>query len=352
MPHLGFVTLLPRDGFETAKCWLRRLDAGFAALLACFGLLAGTYFWAQAYCTKHDVAPYVEELPDSVRPLAKWCAGWLRADSSIVHRERNFFGTFTVNNYGRYYLFNHGTTTHGAQDRKNPAEPLTYFCRTGAIGQLFESVEGKCAGRSLRVAVLGVGTGTLAAYMRPGWEMTLFEIDPAVVRVARDPKYFSFLSDAEERGVKINVLLGDGRLQLRDAPDAAFDLLFMDAFTSDAVPVHLLTREALQIYLRKLAPGGLLIVNIANRYLSLNPALGNLAADLGLEGRAQSGYGDYDLMKFASAWVVLARREEDFGDLLSKKDGNDSWEPLQRDAKVGVWTDDYSNLLRVFQWQR
>jgi hypothetical protein len=104
--------------------------------------------------------------------------------------------------------------------------------------------------------------------------------------------------------------------------------------------------------LRKLAPGGLVVVNIANRYITLNPALGNLAADLGLEGYFQNGGGDFELMKFPSAWVVLARREEDFGDLLGKKDGEYGWEPMQRDVKVGVWTDDYSNLLRVFQWQQ
>jgi SAM-dependent methyltransferase len=292
-------------------------------------------------------------LPNAVRPWANALAKYLPKETRIVYRERNFFGTFTVNSsQGRYYQLNHGTTTHGTQDRQNPSEPLTYFHRTGAVGQVFESVGARCTDRPLRVAVLGVGTGTLAAYTRPGWELTLYEIDPAVVRVARDPRYFTFLTDAQARGVKIDVVLGDGRLQLQNAPDAAFDLLFMDAFTSDAVPLHLLTREALQIYLRKLAPGGLVVVNIANRYITLNPALGNLAADLGLEGRAQSGDGDDALMKFPSAWVILARRLEDFGDLLDKKDGEYGWEPLERDPKVDVWTDDYSNLLRVFQWQQ
>ncbi len=346
------LVLMPRLGWNVRQHGLRRLDTFFAVVLAGCGVLGGVFFWAQRYRTQEDVAPYVEQLPEPVRPLAELLTSWLREETHIIHRERNFYGTFTVSAYGNYYLFNHGTTTHGIQDHLHPSEPLTYFHRWGAIGQLFESVQAKSAGRPLRVAVLGVGTGTLAAYLQPGWELTLFEIDPAVVRIARDRQFFTFLSDAEDRGVKIQVVLGDGRLQLQEAPDATYDLLFMDAFTSDAVPVHLLTREAMQIYLRKLAPGGLLIVNIANRYLTLNPALGNLADDLGLEGRHQRGDGDDAVVKFPSSWVVLARSEADFGDLLSKKDDENGWEPLQRDPKVGVWTDDYSNLLRVFQWQR
>jgi SAM-dependent methyltransferase len=322
-------------------------------VLACGGVLLGIIFWARAYRTQEDYAAAVKRLPSAVRPVGEWLNGLLSDESTIIHRERSFFGTFAVSSAdGRYYLFSHGTTTHGIQDRENPAEPLSYFHRLGAIGQLFESAAAKCGGRPLRVAVLGVGTGTLAAYMQPGWQLTLFEIDPAVVRVARDPKYFTYLADAEARGVRLNVVLGDGRLRLQEAPDASFDLLFMDAFTSDAVPLHLLSREAVQMYLQKLAPGGLLVVNIANRYLTLSPVLGNLAADLGLEGHYQGGDGDNDLVKYPSAWVVLARQVDDYGDLLGKTDGENKWQSLDQDDKVGVWTDDYSNLLRVLKWRK
>jgi SAM-dependent methyltransferase len=345
--------LVPRLGPETGRCGWRWVEAGFAAGLVLVGLLAGLFFWARAYLTPKDVYSLARHLPDAARPAADFLARRLDNDDSLAHRERNFFGTFIVRNYYRHYvLMEHGTTTHGAQDREQPGEPLTYFHRSGAVGQLFESAEAKSAGRPLRVAVLGVGTVTLAAYLKPDWRLTLYEIDPAVVRVARNRKYFTYLSDAEERGARVEVVLGDGRLQIRDAPDASYDLLFMDAFTSDAVPVHLLTREAIQIYLRKLAPGGMIVVNVANRYLVLNAVLGNLADDLGLEGRVQEGDVDWAQMKFSSTWVVLARSAEDFGDLLGKCDGGHAWEPLERDERVGVWTDDYSNLLRVLRWRQ
>src|SRR5262249_6020664 len=152
----------------------------------------------------------------------------------------------------------------------------------------------KARGRKLRIAVLGMGTGTLAAYAEPGWEMTYYEIDPAVRMMASDTDaYFTYLTDARKRGVKIETILGDGRLQLQKAPEQCYDLLFMDAFTSDAVPVHLMTREAVQMYLTKLAPGGIIVINIANRYLNFSAVLGNLADSTGLQ--ALRGSGEEDL---------------------------------------------------------
>src|SRR5690606_21407274 len=159
------------------------------------------------------------------------------------------------------------------------------------IGQLFEAINKRKGPQN--VAVLGMGTGTLAAYMKPGWTLTFYEIDPAVVRVAGpNSDFFTYIKDAVARGVDVKeTRLGDGRLQLAKAEDNSLDVLFMDDFTSDAVPVHLITKEALEIYLKKLKPDGLLVVNIANRYLDLEPVLGNLAEELGLVGYSSGGRG-------------------------------------------------------------
>src|SRR5262249_15757135 len=143
-------------------------------------------------------------------------------------------------------------------------EPVAYFQSTGPIGDLFS--EARARNRPIRIGVLGMGTGTLAGYAEPGWQIDYYEIDPAVPRIANNTDFFSYLRDGKKRGVKGETILGDGRLQIQQhAADGFYDLIFMDAFSSDSVPVHLLTKEAVQMYLQKLAPGGIIIVNIANR---------------------------------------------------------------------------------------
>ncbi len=173
----------------------------------------------------------------------------------VLLAERTFFGRYTVlavSDGGAYHSLVHGTTLHGAQSMVPGLrrEPLTYYRRGGPLGQVFASLPAR-PGR--QVAVVGLGTGTSAAYGAPGERWTYFEIDPAVVRIARDPRYFTYLADSRAR---TEVALGDARLSLARAPDASFDLILLDAFSSDAIPVHLMTREALDLYLRKLRPGG------------------------------------------------------------------------------------------------
>ncbi len=154
--------------------------------------------------------------------------------------------------------------------------------------------------------------------------------------------------------MKVKVDLGDGRLEIAKAPDHSYDMIFMDAFTSDAVPVHLLTREAFQIYLQKLAPGGIIVVNISNRYLTFEAVLGNLAKSLGIHGRYCQGAAERDIDMYGCSWVVLACADEDFGILrdFNEDESTTAWTPLPTDEKIGVWTDDYSNLLKVFRWDR
>ena len=198
------------------------------------------------------------------------------------------------------------------------------------------------------VGVIGLGAGSMAAYARPGERWTFYDIDPSVLRIAQDTNFFTFL--ARSAAAETRLVEGDARLRLREATDGSYDLLVLDAFSSDAIPVHLITREALELYLRKLAPGGLLAFHISNRYLDLEPVLGNLAQELRL---VALGCDDMSLTEaeFAtgreqSHWVVMARTAEGLVGFQRRT----RWTPLENNPRVGVWTDDFSSPVRV--WQR
>jgi hypothetical protein len=220
-------------------------------------------------------------------------------------------------------------------------EPLSYFHRTGPIGQFFAEFSGPRAKKE--IAVIGLGTGTLASYGEPTQSFLFFDIDPDVEKVART--YFTYLENCRAQW---GIVLGDARLQMNQARPRQFQLIIVDAFNSDAIPVHLLTREALELYLQKLSEDGILALHISNRYLNLEPVLGNLADALGLVGLFQF---DRDVAgkpgKTASQWVLLARRKEDLGNLAQ----DPRWRPIERRPPLGVWTDDYSNVLSVFRWK-
>jgi predicted membrane-bound spermidine synthase len=176
------------------------------------------------------------------------------------------------------HLLLHGTTTHGVQSR-DPAragEPLAYFHPTGPAGDVFATLERR---EAARIAIIGLGAGSLAAYARPRDHLVFYELDPDVVRIAQDPVCFTFLSGC--RGT-VEVVIGDGLAMLGGAPDGAYDLVFMDAFDSDCTPEHLYSREALELYQRKLAVDGLLAFNISNVHLDLGAIISSTAADLGL----------------------------------------------------------------------
>jgi hypothetical protein len=263
----------------------------------------------------------------------------------VLHRERNFFGVLRVaqDARGSYRRLIHGNTIHGQQslDPGRRREPLTYDHRTGPIGQIFEAF----AERSARpdVAVVGLGAGTMACYAKPDQRWTFYEIDPAVVRIARDPRYFTYIEDCRARSC--DVILGDARLRLREAPESGYGLIILDAFSSDAIPVHLLTREALRLYRSKLADGGLIACHISNRYIDLAPVLGVLARDAGLVARVRS---DLDLSpeqvedgKLPSAWIVMAARGADLGALAK----DPRWREPRSRPEEAVWTDDFSNII-------
>lgn len=282
-----------------------------------------------------------------------WRTNASHAHERILHQERNFFSVLRVERgtAGRTHTLVHGSVRHGLQIwSENPRQrrlPLTYYYPTGPIGQIFNAFRGKDA--KTRVAVIGLGAGTLASYGEAGQQFTFFEIDPAVERIALDNRYFTYLADAMNRGVQVRTVLGDARLSLERDKEGPYELLVVDAFSGDAVPTHLLTHEAVQLYLAKTTDSGLLAFHITNDYLDLRPVLAQQAQAAGLVALVQ----DDDVSeeearrgKSPSLWVVLARRRDAFGMLAS----NPRWKPLVGRAGASLWTDDYSNVLGVMHW--
>jgi hypothetical protein len=340
-------------------------------------------------------------------------------EKNVLMRERSYFGILEVERWENpegtiYHKLVHGTTLHGMQrcepepwaddnSARPPGKPehnceaLTYYHQTGPIGQLFDTL----AKDYRPMAVIGLGTGTLARYAKPGQELTFYEIDSLVVRIARDPRYFSNLTDAEDRGVKLRIQMGDARLSLQKEEDGHYGIILVDAFSSDAIPVHLITREALQLYMRKLAPDGIVVFHISNRYLHLEPVLANLMEAEGLKGGIVM-HGDEPTYEAAAAtWVPMCRKPSDLRDLIYDTECSDetrllevvrmigltnvplaqasvltqiheprmarSWyrlgdpkhdektedgKPVADRKAVGVWSDDYSNILSIFSWKK
>jgi hypothetical protein len=269
--------------------------------------------------------------------------------SHSIDSARSYFGVYRVvpDEENRRMLFVHGSTAHGIQNL-NPStrrEPLAYYCRSGPLGQLFSHLNSQ--DRSGSVGVVGLGIGSIASYAQPGQPFTFFEIDPLVEKIARNPQYFTILRDSPGA---VRVVIGDARLSLLRSPSERYRMLILDAFTSDSVPLHLLSREAFALYLSRLEPDGLLVFHVSNRYLNLAPVLANLAADASVsawlfdnsnitEDQAKEGC-------LPSTWIAVTRDPTDFGPMAHAS----NWIALQPDRRDGLWTDDFSNLVRVLRW--
>ena len=270
----------------------------------------------------------------------------LRGDTTSV---RSFFGVHKISESegGYFRLLTHGTTIHGVQGLlDDDGKPLTgrpkptgYYYEGSPIAEAIRAVQGRSSG-PVRFGLIGLGTGSIACLARPDDPVRYYEIDPAVVEIAKDPTLFTFLSQCRP---DVPIVLGDARLTFSEAEDASYDMIIVDAFSSDAIPIHLLTREAMAIYLKKLAPGGVVLMHVSNRHLELASVVANVANAHGMVTRVNSGEEerDEDEYEFGGTVVAAARNEADFGALLKAE----HWRELKPDRRQRVWTDDYSNIV-------
>lgn len=281
--------------------------------------------------------------------------GWSVLQESVGGaRTRSYFGIYQVTTFtdrdGQPIetQLMHGTTMHGVQNRVpgSETEPTSYYARRSGVGYAMTHAP-ELFGPNARIGVVGLGTGTLACYKQPGQVWKIFEIDPVMVDIARNQ--FSFLSrcapDAE-------IVLGDARIRVADQPENSIDVLAVDAFSSDAVPMHLLTREALAAYGRTVQRDGIVLFHISNRYLDLRPVI----ADLAESGGWQAALLDYQpntrervLNSTVSVWIALSRNPQTIDRLVALSGEDVEWEALQRDESFAGWSDDYASILPILR---
>ena len=274
--------------------------------------------------------------------------------SSTLYQDRTFFGVLSVretiipdenNRPEIVHELYHGTTKHGAE-RLIPSQittPLTYYSRPGPIGQLFAEFDGE--DQNWHIGAVGLGAGALACYTKTGQDWRFYEIDPLVIQVAKDPRWFHYL---ERCNPQAQMVVGDARLSLTKEADNSFDLLIMDAFSSDAVPTHLLTREAIQLYFSKLKDDGLLAFHITNRHLALKKVLAEHAEYLKLSGLLQEFKpSDPAPLVIATDWVILAKHPERLDRLGQSRLGH--WQKLPLTLDLRPWTDDFTNIIGIWK---
>lgn len=263
---------------------------------------------------------------------------------TLIYVERTFFGIHEVYANGHAHVLQHGSTIHGIQDRREEFAniPLTYYAAQGPLGDIIRTAQDRSAG-PLRIAAVGLGTGTVATYVRPDDHLTFFEIDPSVVAIATNAELFSFI---EQSKGKIDFRLGDGRAALARERDR-FDLIILDAFSSDAIPTHLLTKEAFGVYQSRLKPGGLIAVHVSNRYLDLAPIVAASADPLGLSSGVRDDMLSQEESRRAarhpSEWAVVGE-ETAIAPVLTRP----GWARLTP-SRTRAWTDSYSSILRAIK---
>jgi spermidine synthase len=329
------------NGVVAPLIFRRLVEYPFVLFLACFmrpRLLARGRFWSRRR------GLIVLALVSFTLAAIATTAG----QSNVLLADRSFFGLYKVKlekePEGRYHTLVDGNTLHGMQslDPARAREPLLYFYRGAPVAQVFRATQ--ALHPAMRVGVIGLGAGSLSCYARPADRWTFFELDPHVSAIAHDRKLFTLLSRCAPRAV---VVLGDGRLTIARQPAHSFDLIALDAFNSESVPVHLLTREAVAVYMRQLAPHGVLVFNVTNHFVDLHSVLANLARDAGLVA-----FGRDDLQagrrngRAPSRWVAMARSAADLGAIRHEP----GWRPLQPDPSKRVWTDQFSDVIEVLRF--
>ena len=269
------------------------------------------------------------------------------AQGRVLYRARSFFGTYrVVEAPGREYrLLYHGTTLHGRQSLDTEdCEPLTYFTRSGPAGSLFRVL--KHTGQVRDVAVIGLGTGSMACYARAGERWTFYEIDPLIDRIARDRSLFTFMAMSPE---PIRTVMGDGRLSLQREGPASFDLVVIDAFSSDAIPMHLTTSEAIAVYLARLRIDGVLAFHISNRHLNLEPALVAAASTHGVRVLTNADVdideAEFRQGKIASVWLVMTKSAH----MVNALRMTTGWRPGKASGRLRRWTDESSSIFALLK---
>lgn len=368
-PLLIMAAVLCHPGLFEAGAWRRNLrTVGFFIVgggLAALALVAASQVDSMRFLTQNMVLAAVSlALVSQYRHPARVVGAALAALVVMIpvrqsggdgESIRSFFGVHKISNTpdGQYRLLSHGTTLHGAQRIRDeqgrpiegPPEPITYYHAKGNISVAIDTIRAALGGLR-RVAAVGVGTGSLACRRQAGESWTFYEIDQSVVDIARDPNQFGFLSScAPDAGI----VLGDARLTLADAPDGSLDLLVVDAFSSDAIPAHLLTVEAVALYVSKLTPRGSIIIHISNRNMELASVVAAVGQRNGLEtlhGTSDT-HDDVAGYRLASQVAVLTRSRADVGELPVKP----GWRVLSGAGGTRAWTDDYADLTGAI-WRR
>jgi hypothetical protein len=275
--------------------------------------------------------------------------GWEKVALSLAHQmTRSFFGIYSVRTVdGQARLLVHGTTAHGIENLGSPARErmqTSYYAPRSGVGLAMHALPGIFP--HARVGVVGLGAGTLACASAPDQSWRFYESDPKVVTIARTR--FHFLARCQPSA---SIVVGDARMMLAGEPSASADLLVIDAFSSDSVPMHLLTLEAFALYRRHIAANGLLMVHISNRYLDLRPVVAAAAAH-GWTARVRTYYPTQAETRDhagASMWIMLSPAPETIA-VVERASGTERWEPLRASASA-AWTDDHASILRLIKWR-
>lgn len=291
-------------------------------------------------------------------------------DSSLIYVNRNFFGTIRVRTNRMsireldpghpedvekdvFHSLYHGTTLHGVERRITDTRiplPLSYYSRESPVGNVMRS--GRINRRHERIGIIGLGCGTMAWYGRPWQKFDFFEIDPAMAALAKNEQYFSYLANSQAQW---RIILGDARIRLNNKQDNFYDLIIIDAYSSDAIPTHLLTVEAFELYLQKLKEDGAILMHLSNRYFSLGPVVARICKELGLyaiESRHRPSshsyhYDWYDLNQISgSYWVAVSTSKSE----LDKLSILGRWKSMKIKPEFSLWSDNHVNLLEAYNW--
>jgi hypothetical protein len=375
----GAVYLWIDQGWLNVKPLAERL-AGIEPLQARTGMTTsdwqGVLVWALPVLLALSMAAWRWRFALCAAMLLGLPALQLTEEKKLLYVERTFFGVLKVfeekSGSGAWHQLWHGRILHGKQYTQKPwqTQPTSYYAWESPVGDLFKE---RMKRRDFDTAAfVGMGTATLSVFGAEGFKFTYYEIDPGVVRIAQNPELFTYYRDSK---AEMSVVLGDARLTLGSAPDGKYDLIMLDAFSSDAIPIHLITREAVATFMRKVSQEGLLVYHITNRYLDLEPVLKQIAGELGLEARVREDYSlDAErrrLGHYPSAWLMLVRKDEAPAAMGALRD-DPRWRPLQGMMKkiklppvapgepersdfvevpLRTWTDDYSDILSIFKWR-